>query len=54
MIYQGGISSLADIKNVIDAGFNAVAVGSYFVFHGPHRAVLITYPKYDDLEKLLN
>jgi hypothetical protein len=24
-----------------------------FVFHGVHRAVLISYPKYEELEKLL-
>lgn len=32
---------------------SAVAVGSFFVFHGPHRAVLIIYPKYAKLEHLL-
>jgi cyclase len=30
----------------------AVAAGSLFVFHGPHRAVLITYPEYNDLVSL--
>jgi imidazole glycerol-phosphate synthase subunit HisF len=35
------------------AGASAVAAGSFFVFHGPHRAVLITYPKYSELEELL-
>jgi imidazole glycerol-phosphate synthase subunit HisF len=29
-----------------------VAAGAFFVFHGPHRAVLITYPKYQELENL--
>ena len=52
LIALGGVSSLADIKACVDAGASAVAVGSFFVFHGPHRAVLITYPKYQDLEQL--
>jgi cyclase len=29
-----------------------VAAGSLFVFQGPHRAVLITYPEYRELEQL--
>ena len=31
----------------------AVAAGAMFVFHGPHRAVLITYPRYEELENIL-
>lgn len=52
LIALGGVSSLADIKAAVDAGATAVAAGAYFVLHGPHRAVLITYPKYRDLEQL--
>jgi cyclase len=52
-IAMGGVGSLEDIKDAINNGASAVAVGSFFVFHGLHRAVLITYPKYNDLEKLL-
>lgn len=51
LIAVGGISSLADIRKAVDAGASAVAAGSFFVFHGPHRAVLISYPRYDDLIK---
>ena len=53
LIAIGGAGSLADIKGAVDAGASAVAAGAFFVFHGPHRAVLITYPQYDELEKLL-
>ena len=53
VIAVGGVGSLPDIKATIDAGANAVAVGAFFVFHGPHRAVLITYPEYQELEELL-
>lgn len=52
LIALGGIGSLEDIRNAVDAGASAVAAGAFFVFHGPHRAVLITYPKYEELEKL--
>lgn len=53
LIAVGGVSSLADIKAAVEAGASAVAAGAFFVFHGPHRAVLITYPKYQELENLL-
>ena len=54
LIASGGVGSLDDIKRAVMAGANAVAVGAFFVFHGPHRAVLITYPNYDELVVLLN
>ena len=52
LIAIGGVGSLADIKAATDAGASAVAAGAYFVFQGPHRAVLITYPRYDTLQDL--
>ena len=54
LIALGGAGSLADIKTAVDAGASAVAAGAFFVFHGPHRAVLITYPRYQELEALLS
>jgi imidazole glycerol-phosphate synthase subunit HisF len=53
LIAMGGAGSLEDIKSALVAGASAVAAGAFFVFHGPHRAVLITYPDYDALECLL-
>lgn len=53
LIAAGGVGTLADIKMAVEAGASAVAVGSFFLFHGPHRAVLITYPLYQELENLL-
>ena len=53
LISIGGVGSLEDIKNGILAGSDAISAGSFFVFNGPHRAVLITYPKYENLSKLL-
>ena len=52
LIALGGVSNLADIKACVNAGASAVAAGAFFVYHGPHRAVLITYPKYHELEQL--
>ena len=54
LISVGGISSLEEIKNSVQAGASAVAAGAFFVFHGKRRAVLITYPPYRALEALLN
>lgn len=50
VIALGGAGSLDDMREAVRAGASAVAAGSMFVFHGPHRAVLITYPSYQDLE----
>ena len=53
VIACGGAASMKDFRRVRDeAGVSAVSAGSMFVFHGKHRAVLITYPKYEELEKL--
>jgi cyclase len=54
LIACGGAGSLADIRAAVDAGASAVAAGSFFVYYGKHRAVLITYPKYDELVALLD
>lgn len=54
LIAIGGVGNLNHIKAALEAGASAVAAGSFFVFHGPHRAVLITYPHYNDLQKLIN
>jgi cyclase len=45
VIAAGGAGSLDDVRAAIrEAGASAAAAGSLFVFHGKHRAVLITYP----------
>lgn len=53
LVAVGGVGSLPDIRAAIDAGADAVGAGAFFVFHGPRRAVLITYPSYDALDSLL-
>lgn len=52
LIANGGVGSLADIEAGFAAGASAVAAGAYFVFHGPHRAVLITYLDESDFSAL--
>lgn len=48
----GGVQHLADAKN--QTAISGLAAGDMFIFHGKHKAVLITYPNYSDLEKLFN
>jgi cyclase len=45
VVALGGASGLSDMRRAVEeAHVSAVAAGSLFVFHGKHRAVLITYP----------
>jgi cyclase len=53
LIAVGGISSLTDIRDAVRSGASGVAAGAFFVYYGPHRAVLITYPHYEELKKLI-
>ncbi len=43
VIAAGGINSFDNICESLKFELEAVAVGSFFVFHGPRRAVLIKY-----------
>jgi cyclase len=52
VIACGGAGNLEHFAQAIAAGASAVAAGSMFVFHGRHRAVLITYPEHEQLEAL--
>jgi imidazole glycerol-phosphate synthase subunit HisF len=53
VVAVGGAGSLDHFAEaVISAGASAVAAGDMFVFHGKHRAVLITYPGYEQLKSL--
>jgi cyclase len=53
VIAQGGAGHLQHIKQAVKAaGASAVAAGSFFTFHGKHKAVLLTYPAYHELEDL--
>ena len=55
VIACGGASSFSDFKTVISyAKASAVGAGSIFVFHGKHKAVLITYPSTEELKMLIH
>jgi imidazole glycerol-phosphate synthase subunit HisF len=53
VVASGGAGKIEDFVNAIEAGASGVAAGAMFVFHGVHRAVLISYPKYEEIEKIL-
>ncbi len=48
----GGAGTTADFIGAVKAGASAVAAGSMFVFVGKHRAVLINYPRQEELRQL--
>lgn len=48
VIACGGAGCYKDLQLALEAGASAAAAGSLFVFHGPHRAVLINYPSPED------
>jgi cyclase len=50
VIACGGAGKNDDLRKAIkEGGASAAAAGSLFVFHGKRRAVLITYPSYDEI-----
>jgi cyclase len=53
VIACGGAWTTEHLRQAVrDSRASAVAAGSMFVFQGPHRAVLISYPAYTELERL--
>ncbi|MGA2463620.1 MAG: AglZ/HisF2 family acetamidino modification protein [Thermodesulfobacteriota bacterium] len=53
VIAAGGAGRIQDFSDAIKkGGAAAVSAGSMFVFHGRHRAVLISYPGTEELEML--
>jgi cyclase len=55
VIASGGAGAIADFGLAAkQGGAAAVAAGAMFVFQGPHRAVLITYPSQAALSAVLN
>jgi cyclase len=54
IIINGGASDINDMSRaIVEGGASAVSASSMFVFQGPHKAVLITYPKYSELEEII-
>ena len=54
LIACGGAASINDFIDGFKNGASAVAAGSKFVLNGKHNAVLITYLKENDINKLIN
>lgn len=55
VIACGGASGLEDIARVVKySGASAAAAGSIFVYQGGNKGVLINYPSYQQLEKIVN
>jgi imidazole glycerol-phosphate synthase subunit HisF len=55
VIACGGAGKLTDFNQAVkQGGASAVAAGSFFVFHGKRRAILITYPSYSEISDLFN
>ncbi len=54
VIACGGAGKLQDLADAIKiGGASAAAAGSFFVFQGPLRGVLISYPSQNDLRRIL-
>ena len=55
VIACGGAGAVEHFRAAVNDGrASAVAAGSMFVFHGKHRAVLISYPERSELERWLS
>lgn len=52
LVALGGAAGVDDLRKAVEAGASAVAAGSMFVYFGPHKAVLITYPDKGTLKRL--
>ena len=53
VIACGGAGKITDFGEAVRKGrASAVAAGSMFVFQGKHKAVLISYPTYSELEEV--
>jgi len=51
VVALGGAGRIEDLKKAIKHGASAVAAGSFFIFQGVHKAVLISYVKSELLMK---
>ena len=54
IIALGGASTIQDFATAAGAGAAALGAGRMFVFEGPHQAVLISYPGYQELTEVLS
>ena len=53
VVALGGARDYNDFNIAVNNGYaSAVAAGSLFVYHGPRRAVLISFPTKNELKKI--
>lgn len=53
VVVCGGAGNIGHLAEAIRAGASAAAAGSLFVFQGPLRGVLISYPAQDELKRIM-
>ena len=54
VIACGGASGLADMRDAVESHASAVAAGSFFLFKGKRRGILINYPTEQELRQYLS
>jgi cyclase len=54
VVATGGAGSAEHLAAGLAAGAHSVSAGSMFVYHGPHRAVLINYLDAQEISKVLD
>lgn len=54
LVVNGGVGSLQDVVLGWSSGADSVGAGAFFIYHGPHDAVLLSYPDRRTLEKLVS
>jgi len=55
VVALGGAAQYTDFNLAVNKGLaSAVAAGSLFVYHGPRRAVLISFPTKDEIKNIFN
>jgi cyclase len=53
VVAAGGAGKIEHLQDALHAGAHSVSAGSMFVYHGPHRAVLINYPDPQRISELI-
>ena len=55
IVINGGLSSISDMEEAFQKGYNAVAGTSFFVFQKNNKnSILINYPKSNQIKNLIN
>lgn len=54
IVALGGAWTKDHLRECLQAGADAAAAGSMFIYHGTHKAVLVNYPKRYEIEEILS